>query len=70
MASSSTRDLAPNPPLTPLGGALEAVGVYTGIDGGDIHVIEALQSIVERRKEVGPACARFRPPRGEAFWKA
>ena len=29
----------------------EAVGIWTGgIDGGDIHVIEALQSIVERRR--------------------
>ena len=29
----------------------EAVGVWSGgIDGGDIHVIEAMQAIIERRK--------------------
>ena len=56
----------------PLGAdVLEAVGIYEGgIDGGDIHVIEALQSIVERRRGGETGVRAVQALRGEAFWKA
>ena len=49
----------------------EVLGIWNGwLDGGDIHVIEAMQSIVERRRggEVGvKAVEAFQ---GDRFWKA
>jgi len=49
----------------------EAVGVWGGgIDGGDIHVIEALQSIVERRRGGESGVRSVEALRGERFWKA
>ncbi|WP_406696277.1 hypothetical protein V5E97_35340 [Singulisphaera sp. Ch08] len=49
----------------------EAVGVWNGgIDDGDIHVIEALQSIVERRRGGETGVRAVQALRGDAFWKA
>jgi hypothetical protein len=49
----------------------EAVGVWAGgIDGGDIHVIEAMQSIVERRRGGESGVRAVQALRGEAFWRA
>jgi hypothetical protein len=49
----------------------EAVGIWAGgIDGGDIHVIEALQSIVERRHGGETGVRAVQALRGESFWKA
>lgn len=49
----------------------EAVGIWTGgIDGGDIHVIEALQSVVERRKGGETGVRAVEAFKGERFWKA
>jgi hypothetical protein len=49
----------------------EAVGVWAGgIDGGDIHVIEAMQSIVERRRGGETGIRAVEALRGERFWKA
>lgn len=49
----------------------EAVGIWGGgIDGGDIHVIEALQAIVERRRGGETGVRAVQALRGEAFWKA
>ncbi|SIO62571.1 hypothetical protein SAMN05444166_7085 [Singulisphaera sp. GP187] len=49
----------------------EAVGVWGGgIDGGDIHVIEALQAIVERRRGGETGVRAVQALRGDAFWKA
>lgn len=56
----------------PLGANVEeAVGIWGGgIDGGDIHVIEALQSIVERRQGGETGVRAVEAFRGERFWKA
>jgi hypothetical protein len=56
----------------PRGAAIEeAVGVWAGgVDGGDIHVIEALQSIVERRRGGETGVRAVQALRGESFWKA
>ena len=56
----------------PMGAEVEeAVGVWSGwIDGGDIHAIEALQAIVERRKGGETGVRAVQALRGEAFWKA
>jgi hypothetical protein len=56
----------------PLGAQIEeAVGIYIGgIDGNDIHVIEALQSIVERRRGGETGVRAVQALRGESFWKA
>lgn len=56
----------------PLGAEVEeAVGIWNGgIDGGDIHVIEALQSIVERRRGGETGVRAVEALRGESFWKA
>lgn len=56
----------------PLGAKVEeAVGVWGGgIDGGDIHVIEAMQAIVERRKGGETGVRAVEALRGERFWKA
>jgi len=56
----------------PLGADVEeAVGIWGGgIDGGDIHVIEALQAIVERRRGGETGVRAVQALRGESFWKA
>jgi hypothetical protein len=56
----------------PKGAAVEeAVGVWSGWkDGGDIHVIEALQSIVERRRGGESGVKSVQALRGAAFWNA
>lgn len=56
----------------PLDAAVEeAVGVWAGgIDGGDIHVIEALQCIVERRHGGETGVRAVQALRGDAFWQA
>ncbi|MBL9128724.1 MAG: hypothetical protein JNL97_13805 [Verrucomicrobiales bacterium] len=49
----------------------EAVGIWGGgIDGGDIHVIEATQSIVERRRGGESGVKAVEAFRGDRFWKA
>lgn len=49
----------------------EAIGIWGGgIDGGDIHVIEALQAIVERRRGGETGVRAVEAFRGERFWKA
>lgn len=49
----------------------EAVGIWGGgIDGGDIHVLEALQSIVERRRGGETGVRAVEALRGERFWQA
>jgi hypothetical protein len=49
----------------------EVVGIWGGgIDGGDIHVIEAMQSIVERRRGGETGVRAVEAFRGERFWKA
>ncbi|MCA9008351.1 MAG: hypothetical protein KDB01_01325, partial [Planctomycetaceae bacterium] len=56
----------------PLGAPVkEAVAVWGGgIDGGDIHVIEAMQSIVERRRGGETGIVAVEAFRGDRFWKA
>ena len=56
----------------PLGADVEeVVGIWGGgIDGGDIHVIEAMQSIVERRKGGETGVRAVEAFRGDRFWKA
>ncbi|MBM3825026.1 MAG: hypothetical protein FJ404_19455 [Verrucomicrobia bacterium] len=49
----------------------EAVGIWNGwLDGGDIHVLEALQSIVERRRGGETGVRWVEALRGDRFWKA
>lgn len=49
----------------------EVVGIWNGgIDGGDIHVIEAMQSIVERRQGGETGVRAVEAFRGDRFWKA
>ena len=49
----------------------EAVSVWAGgIDGGDIHALEALQSIVERRGGGESGVRAVQAVRGERFWEA
>jgi len=49
----------------------EAVAVADGgIDGGDIHIIEAMQSILERRRGGETGITAVQALRGEPFWKA
>ncbi len=49
----------------------EAVGIWGGgVDGGDIHVIEAVQSIVERRRGGETGVAAVEALKGERFWQA
>jgi hypothetical protein len=49
----------------------EAMGVWSaGIDGGDIHVIEAMQAIVERRRGGETGIVAVEAYRGDRFWKA
>ena len=49
----------------------EAVAIDNGgIDGGDIHVIEAMQSILERRRGGETGVRAVQALRGDQFWKA
>lgn len=49
----------------------ESIGIWGGgIDGGDIHVIEALQAIAERRRGGETGVRAVEAFRGERFWKA
>ena len=49
----------------------EAVGMWAGgIDGGDIHAIEALQSIVERRHGSETGVRAAQALHGDRFWQA
>ncbi len=49
----------------------EAIGVWAGgIDGGDIHVLEAMQSIVERRRGGETGIRAVQALRGDRFWAA
>ncbi|MDA0814433.1 MAG: hypothetical protein O3C21_18830 [Verrucomicrobia bacterium] len=49
----------------------EAVCIWSGgVDGGDIHVFEAMQSIVERRSGGEVGVLSIQALRGESFWKA
>ncbi len=49
----------------------EALGVWNGwTDGGDIHVLEAVQSIVERRRGGETGVISVEALRGDRFWKA
>ena len=49
----------------------EVIGVWGGgIDGGDIHVIEAMQSIVERRRGGETGIRSVEALRGDRFWQA
>ena len=52
-------------------GVKEAVGLWAGgIDGGDIHVIEAMQAIIERRKGGETGIRSVEAFRGDRFMKA
>ena len=49
----------------------EAVGIWRGgVDGADIHVIEAMQAIVERRQGGETGIRSVEAFRGDRFWKA
>ncbi len=49
----------------------EAVAIRSGgIDGGDIHVIEAMQAIMERRRGGETGVRAVEAVRGDRFWKA
>ncbi len=49
----------------------EAMGVYTGgVDGGDIHVIEAVQSLMERRNGGETGVKSVQALKGDAFFQA
>ena len=49
----------------------EALGVWSGgVDGGDIHVIEAMQTIVERRRGGETGVRAVEALRGDRFWQA
>ena len=56
----------------PFGGQVEEVmGIWSGwLDGGDIHVLEAMQSIIERRRRGETGVRAVEAFRGERFWKA
>ncbi|MFO1096377.1 MAG: hypothetical protein U0992_24190, partial [Planctomycetaceae bacterium] len=56
----------------PLGAEIkEAVAIWGGgIDGGDIHVIEALQCMVERRRGGETGIRSVEALRGDRFWQA
>ena len=60
-----SRELPPNTQVE------EAVAVADGgIDGGDIHIIEAMQSILERRRGGETGIKAVQALRGDSFWKA
>lgn len=47
------------------------MGVWSGwMDGGDIHVLEAMQSLLERRRGGETGVRSVEAFRGERFWKA
>jgi hypothetical protein len=49
----------------------EVVGVWNGwLDGGDFHVLEALQSVMERRRGGETGVRWVEALRGERFWTA
>lgn len=49
----------------------EVLGIWNGwLDGGDIHVIEAMQSIVERRRGGEVGVKTVEAFEGDRFWKA
>ncbi len=49
----------------------EVVGIWSGwLDGGDFHVLEAMQSIIERRRGGETGVRSVEAFRGERFWKA
>lgn len=51
-------------------GVREAVGVWNGwMDGGDIHVLEAVQSVLERRRGAETGVKSVEALSGERFWK-
>lgn len=56
----------------PFGAQVEEVmGIWSGwTDGGDIHVLEAMQSIIERRRGGETGVRAVEAFRGERFWKA
>ncbi len=56
----------------PMGTRVEEVmGIWNGwLEGGDIHVIEAMQSIVERRHGGETGVVAVESFQGERFWKA
>ncbi|MSU35077.1 MAG: hypothetical protein EXS36_08170 [Pedosphaera sp.] len=56
----------------PFGAPVEEVlGVWAGgLDGGDIHVLEAMQSILERRRGGETGVRAVEALRGERFWNA
>lgn len=56
----------------PFGAPVEEVlGVWGGgLDGGDIHVLEAMQSIFERRRGGETGVRAVEAFRGDRFWKA
>jgi hypothetical protein len=56
----------------PFGAQVEEVmGIWRGwMDGGDIHVLEAMQSIIERRRGGETGVRAVEAFRGERFWKA
>ncbi len=52
-------------------GVEEAMGVWGGgVDGGDIHVIEAMQCLVERRRGGETGVRSVEALRGDRFWQA
>jgi hypothetical protein len=59
-----SRELPPNSVVS------EAVAVAGGgIDGGDIHIIEAMQSILERRRGGETGIRSVEALRGDRFWR-
>lgn len=49
----------------------EVMGIWSGgLDGGDIHVLEAMQSIIERRRGGETGVRAVEAFRGERFWRA
>lgn len=73
MAGSSLPVTWRQPPVDlPFGAHVEEVmGIWSGwMDGGDIHVLEALQTIIERRRGGETGVRAVEAFRGERFWKA
>jgi hypothetical protein len=49
----------------------EVVGIWSGwLDGGDFHVLEAMQCLMERRRGGETGVRAVEALRGERFWKA
>ncbi|MDA0658612.1 MAG: hypothetical protein O2931_02030 [Planctomycetota bacterium] len=52
-------------------GVKEVVGIWRGgVDGADIHVLEAMQAIVERRRGGETGVRSVEALKGDRFWKA